>query len=315
MTRPTDWSALGLDSDPTPGDPTQVQDVYNLLNSLAGDYQTIMDTLNTVNGYATSDNLVGKTADALRDQMNGRITKFVQSAQDAFPQAATAMQTYCNALTAQQQITDNLLTQAQNSGLKSTDPQIKTWASQANSAASTRSSAENTAATAIRNLPGPSNPLSPWQEFLQILGWIAMLLILPAMLFGGVIALIEFVVNAILFINAIVQFAQGSLSFGGLLLAALGVIAPTTRAMDIGDIVDLVKGIGSGIKSSIITIKSGFSDFVDLITTAKVGDLLTLDNLIKLGNFVLKAGVWVFNGLKELTADSAPRTTPPARPS
>ena len=300
MTRPTDWSALGLSSDPTPGDPSQVQDVLNLVNDLSTDYTTIIDVLNKINGYAAQDNFVGQTADALRNQMNNRITKFVNSAYEAFSQASTVMTTYSTALTNQQTTADNLLTQAQNSGLPSTDAQIKTWASQATQAGTDLSSAETTAANGIRNLPGPSNPLSAWQEFLQILGWIALLLILPAMVFGGVFALAAFVVNAILFVNALVEFAKGQLSFGGLLLAALGVIAPTTRAMDLGEVLSMIKGIGSTVKSGLVTVKAGLNDFSSFFSTAKIGDVLSLDNLMKLGNFALKAGVWVLEGLKEL---------------
>ncbi|MBR7831828.1 hypothetical protein KDL01_01065 [Actinospica durhamensis] len=300
MTRPSDWSALGLSSDPTPGDPDQVQDVFNLINSLATDYQTILDTINKVNGYATTGNLVGATADALKAQMNGRITRFVQSAQTAFSQAAPALQTYINALNDHQGTADSLLTQAQNSGLKSDDPKVKGWATSANQAGSDLKDAEGTAAKAIQNLPGPSDPLSPWQEFLQILGWIALLLILPAMIFGGVIALVEFVVNAILFVNALVEFAQGNLSLGGLLLAALGVIAPTTRGISLGELADLVKGIGSFIKGGFVDIRAGLTDFMDLLNTTNFSDLVTVENLMKLGNFVLKGGVWVFTGLKDL---------------
>lgn len=300
MTRPTDWSALGLTSDPTPGDQSQVQDVYNLLNTLASDYQTILDTINTVNGYADSGNLSGATADALRQQMNGRITKFVQSAQEAFSQAAPALNTYLGELTRHQATADNLLTQAQNSGHKPDDATVKGWASQAKQAGTDLKTASDAAVKTIQNLPGPSDPLSPWEEFLQILGWIALLLILPAMIFGGVIALVEFVVNAILFVNALVEFAQGNLSIGGLLLAALGILAPTTRALSLGDIVDTIKGIGSFVKTGFLNVRAGLNDFIDLLTVGRLTDLVSLDTLVSIGNFALKAGLWVFNGIKDL---------------
>ena len=300
MTRPPDWSALGLGDDPTPGDQSQVQDVYSLLNTLAGDYQTILDTINTINGYADSANLTGATADALRHQMNGRITNFVKSAQTAFSQAAPVMSTYLGALKEHQQTADGLLTQAQNSGLKPDDDQVKSWATQAKQAGTDLQSASSTAAGAIRNLPGPSDPLSPWQEFLQILGWIALLLILPAMIFGGVIALVELVVNAVLFVNALIEFAQGNLSFGGLLLAALAIIAPTTRGISLGDVVDVLKGIGSSFKTGFVNIRSGLQDFIDILTTGGLTRLVSVDTLISIGNFVLKAGMWVFTGIKDL---------------
>ena len=300
MTRPTDWSALGLDSDPTPGDPDQVQDVYNLINTLSGDYQTILDTIDKVNGYAASDNLTGAAAAALKDQMNGRITKFVQSAQEAFSQAAPALKTYHDALNTHQSSADNLLTQAQNSGLKSDDAKVKGWAGQAKQAGTDLQTASDTATTAIQHLPGPSNPLSPWQEFLQILGWIALLLILPAMVFGGVFALAAILVNAVLFVNALVEFAKGQMSLGGLLLAALGMIAPTTRALNFGELVNMVKGMGSFIKSGFVNVRAGLSTFMDMLNTTKLTDLISLETLMKLGNFALKGGVWVFTGLKEL---------------
>ncbi|OLE27078.1 MAG: hypothetical protein AUG49_06360 [Catenulispora sp. 13_1_20CM_3_70_7] len=300
MTRPTDWSALGLSSDPTPGDQSQVQDVYNLLHTLATDYQTILDTINTVNGYADSGNLTGATAEALRQQMNGRITNFVKSAQEAFSQAAPAINTYLSAMTQHQATADGLLTKAQNSGLKATDPTVKSWATQAKQAGTDLQTASDAAVKVIHNLPGPSDPLSPWEEFLKILGWIALLLILPAMIFGGVIALVEFVVNAILFVNALVEFAQGNLSVGGLLLAALGIIAPTTRALSLGDIVDVIKGIGSFIKTGILNVRAGLNDFIALLTVGKLSSLVSLDTLVGIGNFALKAGLWVFNGIKDL---------------
>ena len=300
MTRPSDWSALGMSSDPTPGDPDQVQDVLNLINTLATDYGTILDTINKVNGYADTGNLSGATADALKAQMNGRITNFVKSAQTAFTQAGPVLQTYLTALNDHQTTADNLLTQAQNSGLKSTDSTVKGWASTASQAGSDLTSAAKTAASAIENLPGPSDPLSAWEEFLQILGWIALLLILPAMIFGGVLALVEFVVNAVLFVNALVQFAQGNLSIGGLLLALLGVIAPTTRGISLGELVDLVKGMASFAKAGFVSIRAGLSDFMDLLVNTKFTDLLSMETLTKMGNFVLKGGVWVLNGLKDL---------------
>ncbi|HEV2635916.1 MAG TPA: hypothetical protein VGX23_12255 [Actinocrinis sp.] len=298
--RPTDWSALGLGADPTPGDASQVQDVYTLLNTLSTDFQTIWDTLNTVNGYAGAEKFAGKTADALRGQMNGRLTKFVDSAHSAFSQAAAAMNTYLAAVEAQQQIADNLLTQAVNSGLKPTDPQIKTWATQATQAGTDLQSAQDAATKAIQSTPGPSDPLSPWQEFLKVLGILALILILPAMIFGGPLALVELVVNAVLFVNAIVNYAEGNISFGDLLLAALGVIAPTTRAFDFAAVVDLVKGLGAGLKSGFVAIKSSLGDFTDLLTAGGVNDLLSLDTLINLGSFTLKAGVWAFSGLTSL---------------
>ncbi|MFL6111983.1 MAG: hypothetical protein ACJ786_11610 [Catenulispora sp.] len=300
MTRPTDWSALGLHSDPTPGDQSQVQDVYNLINTLATDYQTILDTINTVNGYAESGNLAGATAEALRQQMNGRITNFVKSAQEAFSQAAPALNTYLKALTQCQATADGLLTKAQNSGLKPDDPTVKGWATQAKQAGTDLETASNTAVKVIHGLPGPSDPLSPWEEFLQILGWIALLLILPAMIFGGVIALVEFVVNVVLFVNALVQFAQGNLSVGGLLLAALGIIAPTTRALSLGDIVDVIKGIGSFVKTGFLNVRAGLNEFIGLLTVGKLSSLVSLDTLVAIGSFALKAGLWVFNGIKDL---------------
>ena len=303
--RPTDWSALGLDSDPTPGDQGQLEDALGLLQQMANDFQTISDTLKRVNGYAGEENFAGKWAEALRDKMNGRLTKFVDSAQAAFSVVANAVNAYHQDFLHQQQISLSLLQQAQASGLKPDDPQVKNWAAQATQAGTDLYNSEQIAAKAIQNAPGPVDPLSPWQEFLKALAILALVFIFPAIYFGGIFAVIEFGMSAILFGQALVDFMKGDLSVGGLILSLLGMLFPTFRALDVADVLDLLKGLGTFAKDGFVTIAANLRDFVDLMT-ADFSKIFSISSFEEFGAFAFRSGVWIFTGFKNLLA-AAPK--------
>ncbi|MGP4044765.1 hypothetical protein [Streptomyces sp. 2A115] len=69
--RPTDWHVLGLEKDPTPGDPVRVRSLAKSLLDFADD---VSDALRLVKGMAEEDAvlaMVGKTADVFRDEFSG----------------------------------------------------------------------------------------------------------------------------------------------------------------------------------------------------------------------------------------------------
>ena len=107
-------------------------------------------------------------------------------------------------------------------------------------------------------------PISECEAFWEAFKWLAIILIIPALIFGGPIALIALGVNLALFIKTIVDVAKGDASFLDLFLAGLGLIAPTTKALPIFSIIKAVgKGIAAGVKGIAQTFKTVFSkDFL-----------------------------------------------------
>jgi len=299
--RASDWSALGLHEDPTPGDPDQVQELFTFLDDVATSTDTINTALKRILGTATTGNFQGLTADALHQQLVPRFIKFMDQADTSFDAARDATSVYLAAMRTQQATADGLLAKAQASGLKPDDPQITSWASQATQAGTDLTAASNTAGHAIDAVAHSYNPLTPAQQFWQIFTWIAIALMIPAILFGGAFGLIAFAANLALFIKAAVDFAHGEIGFVQFLLAFLGILAPSTRALPIADLLSAtLKGLGDLTKSGVNFFKGSFGDLMHLLQSTDVTQLLSVDSLIGLGRFTLTAGIWVFDGLKSM---------------
>ncbi len=147
----------------------------------------------------------------------------------------------------------------------------------------------------------------PARSFWEAFKWLAIILIIPALIFGGPIALLALGVNLALFIKTIVDVANGDASFLDLFLAGLGLIAPTTKALPIFSILKgIAKGIGAGIKGIANTFKSVFSkDFLFNGLLAGLKAMPMLANLAiretglfvisNIRNFVIGAGNFVNN--------------------
>jgi hypothetical protein len=91
MGRPTGmaWRPLGLDEDPTPGDPGRVTDEVSHLNSVAS---TILDQINALKQIAgdDSDPLIGQYADKIRESAKDLVGT-LQTVHDRYTKVASAL--------------------------------------------------------------------------------------------------------------------------------------------------------------------------------------------------------------------------------
>jgi hypothetical protein len=295
------WAPLGLTQDPTPGNADEVYSASQYMNDIAQATSTIETALQKVLGTAQSDNFVGQTSTALAGQVSGRFIHFMQAASSSFATANTALTTYYNAMLAQQQIADDALNKAVASGKPSTDPTVQQWASQAKQAGTDLASAASTAASAITAVAHGVEPISGWALFWEILGWIAMLLMIPAIIFGGPLAILAFAVNLVLFVKAAVDFGEGKIGFGQFLLAFLGILAPTTEGLDLAELIpSLIKGMGDLAKDGVSIVKGTIGDLMDFASDFRFTNFFSVDTLLTLGKFAYTAGVWVMQGIKDL---------------
>ncbi len=91
MGRPTGtaWRPLGLDEDPTPGDPARVTDEVSHLNSVAS---TILDQISALKQIAgdDSDPLIGQYADKIRESASDLVGT-LQTVHDRYTKVASAL--------------------------------------------------------------------------------------------------------------------------------------------------------------------------------------------------------------------------------
>ncbi|MEU6852505.1 putative T7SS-secreted protein [Actinacidiphila alni] len=263
MPRPTDWDALGVGGDPTPGDPVRIHTVATSIGDLGRTAREIDTAMETVLNKTGPEAFSGETAEALRDQISGRLRGFVQSIAEAFEWSSSALTTYADAMSTAQSKADAALDQGR--GLAKDDPNLETLAATARDAGKTQKDAASAATTTLRKASGNiKSPVSGCAEFWEIFQWIAIALILPALIFGGPIALVAMAVNLTIFIKTAVDFAQGKVGALDLFLSALGLIAPTTRAVPIFSL------IAKGFKMGWQAIKTG-----GIATLTFLKDMLT----------------------------------------
>ncbi|MEV6520324.1 hypothetical protein AB0M43_00095 [Longispora sp. NPDC051575] len=299
--RPTDWTVLGLHADPTPGDPARLDEVIASVRELGRAAREVDTGLAAVLDKTGPEAFAGKTADALRDKISGRLRGFVVSIAEAFEWTSGALTTYVAALRDEQWRADNALSQGR--GLPKDDPQLTSLATTARTAGTSQDAAARTARTKIveayRNI---KSPVSGCEEFWEIFKWIAIALILPALVFGGPIALVAIGVNLALFIKTAVDFAHGKASALEFFLSALGIIAPTTRAVPIFQLIASgSKFVWNGLKAGAITlfrfVGNGFRNLVSHPFLLFPG----LHDLVKVSGSWLKGGaLWLRGGLTAL---------------
>lgn len=102
MPRPTDWDALGLGTDPTPGDPDRIDQLARSMAELGSVARDIDDALNTVLAKTGDGAWMGKTADALREKIEGPLRDFVRSIAEAFEGSSQTLVLYSSAMREQQ---------------------------------------------------------------------------------------------------------------------------------------------------------------------------------------------------------------------
>ncbi len=111
MARPYDWSPVGMDSDPTPGEPEEVRDLAEELERFS---DTVDEAVGRVRGLASDRALLdwaGLSAGAFRDEFDGvpgNLTKL----RDSYDLCAQALQTYWPKLQTAQGQADRALDRA-----------------------------------------------------------------------------------------------------------------------------------------------------------------------------------------------------------
>lgn len=307
MPRPTDWDALGVGGDPTPGDPARIHTVATSIGDLGRTAREIDTAMETVLNKTGPEAFSGETAEALRDQISGRLRGFVQSIAEAFEWSSAALTTYADAMTTAQSKADAALDQGR--GLAKDDPDLETLANTARDAGRTQKDAASAATTTLRKASGNiKSPVSGCAEFWEIFQWIAIALILPALIFGGPIALVAMAVNLTIFIKTAVDFAQGKVGALDLFLSALGLIAPTTRAVPIFSLIAKGFKLGwQGIRAGSIATLTFLKDMLTGIAKPFVA-LPSFSELARLtGSWTKAGGLWlsgVGKGIGQLGADA-----------
>ncbi|WP_432836676.1 hypothetical protein [Dactylosporangium sp. CA-092794] len=318
MPRPTDWDVLGLDSDPTPGDPDRIDQVIASLNAIGGvanDIDAGLASLIT----DTEGNFISQTATELRNKVDKHLRGFVQSLGAALTSSATALTTYVAVMRDKQFTADNALSQARGVAEDERDSYRNT----AQTAGSEMAGAAGAASATIGDVAYDiQQPVSGCELFWEAFQWLAIILIVPALIFGGPVALLAIAVNLTLFIKAAVDFANGRIGFLDLFLAGLGLIAPTTRAVPIFQLLgralsftwnglrafaigafNMFRGIAQGIVSRPFAFLPGIRDFARLAGGwVRDGALWVRNGIGNLPAFaniaVTRGGLWAINGIR-----------------
>lgn len=300
MPRPGDWDAIGLGGDPTPGDPEKIKALADGFQKMGGKAREIITAIEAVMNKNDDSVFVGDTADALRGKVDGRLRGHVESVASAFESSATALREWSAVVVEQQSKADAALNAGR--GLAEDDPDRETHKNTAKSAGDYQSEQASSYAGRINGVSDIKMPISDCEVFWEAFKWLAIILIIPALIFGGPIALIALGVNLALFIKTIVDVAKGDASFLDLFLAGLGLIAPTTKALPIFSIVKAIgKGIGAGVKGIAQTFKNVFSK--DFLFN---GLLAGLKSMPMLANIAIKeTGLFVVKNIRNFPINAA----------
>ncbi|MDP9679561.1 hypothetical protein J2S47_000063 [Streptomyces griseoviridis] len=286
MARPTDWSALGLGGDPTPGDPDRIDAVITSQESLVSLADTIDEGLTSI--LNTTDGVfVGKTADALRKVIDKDLRHYVSTFRQAHKDVQAALRTYVGVMREQQRVADEALSAA---AALAEDDEAGREAQKAiaEDAGDELQSAAGTAASALREAAySIASPIDECEEFWKALGWLALILVIPAMIVGGPLALFAIGLNVALLIKTAIDFSQGKASITELVLSIIGVIAPTTKGIRLGDLWKGLKGLGSTAFNGTRNLLLGGPNAFGLFTRLSLG----LDDVFR------ASGSWL-NGLK-----------------
>lgn len=244
-TRPGDWSALGLGGDPVPGDPAMLNTIADTMRDLATSAGVINNGLRELQTTAgDGQRFIGVTADRLREMVDSHLYNFVGHVEESFRKAENAIRVYATAVETAQGEADQALSTAQ--GLAEDDPQRQQLTQRAEDA---RTDVAGAAGELRRQLHDAGElmvqPVSDCDLFWEAFQWLTIIISVIAVFTGGILGIIAWGMNAVLLIKTIVDFSQGKASGLELGLAFLGVLFPTTKAINVGAI---IKGLGNGLK-------------------------------------------------------------------
>ncbi|MFJ2645196.1 hypothetical protein ACIO1C_00415 [Streptomyces sp. NPDC087420] len=300
MPRPTDWNAIGLSGDPTPGEPDRITELADLFTELGGTARRIWIAVEAVMSNANDSVFVGEAADALRGKVDGRLRGHVEDVAWAFETSAGALREWAGTVTEQQRTADAAL--AAGRGLAEDDPVREQLATTAREAGDAQAEQGRNVAGRISAVSHISLPISACKVFWEAFQWLAIILIIPALIFGGPIALLALGVNLTLFIKTVVDFARGDATFLDLFLAGLGLIAPTTKGLPIFQIIKagtkaFTQGLANFGKATLVLLRNLFTGGGFRFATIFPG----LRDLVRLStSWVRTGGLWVMRGITDL---------------
>uniref|UniRef100_UPI002484BF75 pentapeptide repeat-containing protein n=1 Tax=Streptomyces corallincola TaxID=2851888 RepID=UPI002484BF75 len=307
MGRPGDWSPLGMHNDPTPGDP-------DVLRALHTEMETLGDLAREVNSGLdrvlsnSQDGFVGRTAEAVRGRIDGHLKGFITALDQSFAIASPATLDYANAMQDAQAKADQALSGAQ--GLDKKDPALDAFRHQAQAAGDEWGDAAVRYSERLEEAGRLiQQPADKWKILMMALGILALILSILGAIFGGWVGLLALAVNVALLIKTAIDFAQGRASGVDLVLAIVGVLFPSTKGMNVGQ---LYKGIFSKLKGLPKTLGGGVKGLGNgithlltnphLLTSIVTGftklPRLTLIGLRAIGRFTLKTVKVVVGNLK-----------------
>ncbi|KUN18369.1 hypothetical protein AQJ23_39765 [Streptomyces antibioticus] len=255
MARPQDWSALGMHGDPTPGDPDALSSLYQGLRDTEHLGEEITSGLNRVLDQS-GNGFLGKTAEAVREKIDGHLKQFIDAIGKSFSIAADATMAYRNALLDVQAKADQALSGAQ--GLSKDDPQLAAHKAQAHTAQDDYHHAVRLFQQRMRDAEHEiRQPIDAWHLFLKSLGILEIILAIVGAIFGGWIGLLAFGLGMVMFISTLVDFAEGKAGVLDVVLAFVGILFPSTKGLNIGA---LAKGVFNALKNLPKTLSAGVSN-------------------------------------------------------
>ncbi|MQS10219.1 hypothetical protein FNX48_024535, partial [Streptomyces sp. IF17] len=269
MPRPTDWSVLGLSNDPTPGDAPRLERVIASQKELVELAGVVDEGLRNVRN-TTDGSFVGKTADALRDVIDNKLRKFVETFAEAHRNAGNALTTYHGVMVEEQRKADAALEAARGLGDDDeAEAERSRLRGEAEEAGARQREAGDEAARVLRSAASSiSSPVDACEEIWKALQWLAIILIIPAILVGGPLALFTIALNTAILIKTAIDFSQGKAGVADLVFSILGIIAPSTRALNIGKV---WSALGNGFRSTRDFFKLGPNVFSAMRLTSAFG--------------------------------------------
>ncbi|MDX3691870.1 hypothetical protein PV726_16295 [Streptomyces europaeiscabiei] len=276
-----DWSKVGYNGNPVPGNPEVVDGIareFRHIQDLAAEAARGLDAFLR---KAENGGFEGQTADGLREYIRSALrTAFVPNVQHSFEQAAAAAERYANALREAQDRSESAARRGgavviPPAGVIAGDAQ-ESWAEKLgielgildrtpvlpreliaakndvraevdfiNGEAKILEDALEEAARLVSK-PVPKARTSGWQKFWKALEIIAIVVSILAIVFTGPLGLVALGLNAALFLKAVADYAAGKTDGRGLGLAALGLLFPSTRGLTtFGRMAGLFKAGGS----------------------------------------------------------------------
>ncbi|MEV8379142.1 putative T7SS-secreted protein [Kribbella sp. NPDC056861] len=295
MARPYDWDSIGLPKDPTPGHPESIDRLAEALGRLGGKAREIMTAVDAVMNTADDSVFSGAAADALREKVDPRLRHHVEDVAHSFESASNSLREWSEIVRAQQARADAAL--AAGRGLPEDDDERGRQAGIARAAGEEQSRLGGEYSVRIAAVANIRLPVTRCQLFWEGLKLMALALLAPS-LFGGVaLALLAIGVNLALFVKAAVDLANGDGSVVDLLLAGLGMIAPTTKALPI---VAIAEGIGKAVKaigqSMAVTFRQLFSR--EFLFHRLIPGIGRVSSTAYVG--FRNSGLWLVNGMRQL---------------